>query len=240
MPNLSLRMWKCRSTQQSGHVERGYFEGRMGAMKTNFLGAVATLALLSSAYPCTAAVITYEVSRTIGAGSVTGFIETDGTIGVLNTSNILDWNLKLNNGTNTFDLLGPLSGSNSAEQVVGADLSATATQLLFDFSGGDGYMILQAPTLFSGFNFWCAQGGTSIQCSNEPPGGTEIVNVFPAAANQFTDLSGTIALGTTGVPEPASWALLILGFAGVGFAGYRRSKEQVSFPIGMIGGRGAM
>ena len=210
-------------------------------MKTRFLGAVATLALLSGAYPCTAAVTTYEVSRTVGASStVTGFIETDGTIGVLNTSDILNWNLMLNNGTNTFDLLGPLSGSNSVEQVVGADLSATATQLLFDFSGGDGYMIFQAPTVGSGFNFWCAQGGTSFQCSSEPPGGTEIVNVFPVTSNQFTELSGTIALGTA-VPEPASWALLILGFAGVGFAAYRRSKgADLLPPIGMIGGRGAM
>jgi hypothetical protein len=202
-------------------------------MKTKFLGGVTGLALLCGAYPCTAAVLTYEVSRTIGGSSVTGFIETDGTIGGLNTSNILNWNLMLNNGTNTFDLLGPLSGSNSVEQVVGADLSATATQLLFDFSGGNGWMIFQAPIVGSGFNFWCAQGGTSFQCSSEPPGGTEIVNVFPVTANQFTDLSGTIALGNA-VPEPASWGLLILGFAGVGFAGYRRSKAQVSFAIGQL------
>src|ERR1019366_3589762 len=87
-----------------------------------------TMALLLSVVLCSAATITYDVNRTIGAGSVIGFVETDGTIGVLSASNILDWNLVLNEGTNpTFDILGPLSGSNSVVGVVGADLSATAT-----------------------------------------------------------------------------------------------------------------
>jgi hypothetical protein len=116
-----------------------------------------TMALLLSVVLCSAATITYDVNRTIGAGSVTGFVETDGTIGVLSASNILDWNLVLNEGTNpTFDILGPLSGSNSVVGVVGADLSATATQLLFNFSGTDsGYALFQHPSLFAGSDFWC-------------------------------------------------------------------------------------
>jgi hypothetical protein len=28
----------------------------------------------------------------------------------------------------------------------------------------------------------------------------------------------------TGVPEPSTWAMLMLGFAGLGFVGYRRNK----------------
>jgi hypothetical protein len=27
-----------------------------------------------------------------------------------------------------------------------------------------------------------------------------------------------------GVPEPSTWAMLLIGFAGIGFAGHRRSK----------------
>ena len=29
-----------------------------------------------------------------------------------------------------------------------------------------------------------------------------------------------------GVPEPSTWALMVLGFAGLGFAGYRRAKKS--------------
>jgi len=31
---------------------------------------------------------------------------------------------------------------------------------------------------------------------------------------------------TSGVPEPATWAMMILGFAGVGFMAYRRKSKQ--------------
>ena len=74
---------------------------------------------------------------TVGAGSVTSDIVTDGTIGGLAQSDFVDWNLLLDNGPKTFDLLGPLSGNNSGffDHAGAGDLSASATQVLFNFSG---------------------------------------------------------------------------------------------------------
>ena len=43
-----------------------------------------------------AAAITYNVDQTIGAGTVTGDIQTHGTTGVLDNANIIAWNLELN------------------------------------------------------------------------------------------------------------------------------------------------
>ena len=34
-------------------------------------------------------------------------------------------------------------------------------------------------------------------------------------------------LGTP-APEPSTWAMMLLGFAGLGYAGYRRSRRSVS------------
>jgi hypothetical protein len=62
--------------------------------------------ILGAASLCSAGTITYDVAQTIGPGSVTGFIETDGTIGVLDNTNILDFNLLLNDGASTFDSWG--------------------------------------------------------------------------------------------------------------------------------------
>jgi hypothetical protein len=39
------------------------------------------------------------------------------------------------------------------------------------------------------------------------------------------DVSADVTL-TAGVPEPSTWAMMILGFAGIGFMGYRRGKSQ--------------
>jgi hypothetical protein len=47
----------------------------------------------------------------------------------------------------------------------------------------------------------------------------------------FTDgINGETAglFGAISVPEPSTWAMMILGFAGLGFAGYRRTRKAVS------------
>jgi hypothetical protein len=165
--------------------------------------------------------ITYDVDHTVGLGSVSGFIETNGTIGVLNGGEVLDWNLLLNDGSSTFDLTGPLSGSNSVLGLTGSDFSATATGLLFDFSGSDnGHVLFQSPALFTGSDFWCL-ASSNRGCSSEPIG--ETVNVLPHA-NQFTGASGTMTVAST--PEPFMLAPLGLGI--IALLGFRRqgSKHQ--------------
>ena len=47
----------------------------------------------------------------------------------------------------------------------------------------------------------------------------------PYAVDAVLTIEGTV--GTAGaVPEPSTWALMLLGFAGLGFAGYRRAKKS--------------
>ncbi len=132
-----------------------------------------------------AANITYDVDRAIGAGSISGTITTDGTIGVLSTINIVDWELTLNDGTIQSNLLGPLSGANSNYIVTGKSLTATATDLLFNFgTASTDYVVFQI-LLGSGNNFYCAAGATRI-CG--PPNGAEHVQV-----RQFPDLHKSVA-----------------------------------------------
>src|ERR1035438_6377087 len=129
----------------------------MRKLKCTFALAVA-IALAPAALK--ASDITYAVNETVGAGSVTGFITTDGAIGVLGTVDIVDWNLTLNDGSNpTFDLLGPISGNNSQEEVIGTNLTASATQLLFDYSGSYGGFILENATVGDGGPFVCYASG---------------------------------------------------------------------------------
>jgi hypothetical protein len=174
-----------------------------------------TIVFMLSAVFCSAD-ITYDVDQTVGIGSVKGFIETDGTTGVLGASNILNWNLLLNDGSTTFDLRGPLSGSNSQFGVSGSDLSASTTELQFDFSGA-GWAMFQAPTLFTGSDLWCTQG--TIMCTSSTGTGEVLTT---AGSNQFTALSGTHVIAST-VPEP-SYSLLfgtvLLALLGAGM--YKR------------------
>ena len=33
------------------------------------------------------------------------------------------------------------------------------------------------------------------------------------------------------IPEPSTWAMMLLGFAGLGFAGYRKTRKAVSIEV---------
>jgi PEP-CTERM motif len=39
---------------------------------------------------------------------------------------------------------------------------------------------------------------------------------------------GTLGVFVLAVPEPSTWAMMILGFVGVGFMGYRRSRKSLA------------
>ena len=53
----------------------------------------------------------------------------------------------------------------------------------------------------------------------------EVFVPFGASATDTVCPSGCIAVFSD-VPEPSTWAMMILGFAGVGFMAYRRSRNQ--------------
>jgi len=43
-----------------------------------------------------------------------------------------------------------------------------------------------------------------------------------------SNLDGISVSAVVGVPEPSTWAMLLLGFAGIGFASYRRAKTRAA------------
>jgi hypothetical protein len=59
----------------------------------------------------------------------------------------------------------------------------------------------------------------------EQPGdiGINLIDQFPTAGT----LDGGQMFTVSDVPEPSTWAMLILGFAGIGFMAYRRKRNSV-------------
>lgn len=157
----------------------------------------------------------FNVNRSVGTASVTGTITTNGILGVLGTGDITDWNLLLAVGVNNFTLLGPLSGSNSGLLVSGSALSATSTDLLFDF-GATGFALFQNPSIGSSQNWWCVEGPSS-GCTPYGLGESVQLGTYPSGPHDTQVYRTSQVIGTTSitqVPEPFTLSLFGAGVAG--------------------------
>ena len=159
---------------------------------------------------------TFYVNRAIGSGGVTGTIQTDGTLGVISGRNIRAWNLVLDDGVDTVNLV---SGVNS-EVTHYSIFTATATDLLFDFSNVLGDSVhFQGPVIGSGRNYWCLEGANG-GCVNFSS--AETVRVTKTGPQQVAQRAGLVSFATTTVPEPTT--LLLMGLGLLGFVKRRRFR----------------
>jgi PEP-CTERM motif len=94
-----------------------------------------------------------------------------------------------------------------------------------------GELVVSYTPLYFGYN----PGLQTVQYCIQPRGGTCAVIPTPApiVENLVFDDVTQIQFAWTGpftyvapVPEPSTWAMLLIGFAGIGFAGYRKSRPE--------------
>ena len=175
---------------------------------------------LSLAAP--AAAIDYIVDLSGNGLSATGSISTDGTIGEIQAGNITAFTFNLDDGFDTFTI-----DEDNAEILIGGrGFTATLEELLFNFSDPDRFALFQNPIPGSGRNFICFAG---FRCG----GGANQVSItvsnfgggIPFRGNQVV---GSIGMVNGAVPEPATWAMMLLGFAATGSVMRSRKRSSVT------------
>ena len=191
------------------------------------LGAAYALCLSLMVSGAANASITYQVDREIGDGTVTGFIKTDGTLDVLSSENIEDWALTLSAVNLSSGPEYTIDFQNSSVSIIfGSAITATATQLQFDFSvAGDNYLLFQGPGPED--NNWCLEtsGGCSGTGDIREVIGTS--NQGPVAQSVFYNVTDKIVFAQV-VPVPAAVWLFGSGLLGlVGIA--RRKKSAIQY-----------
>lgn len=163
---------------------------------------------------------TYTFDRSVGDANVTGFLETDGTIGTLASGNFVAWSVTIS-GPNYSVPLPTMSNGNSGVAVLGGSLSATATDILFDFTqaGVNAFFVNRggSPNVL-----WCFI--TDGRCGGTgDSNGESAWERVTASQLEYTPHSGSeIVASVAAVPLPAALPLLLASLGGLGFAGRRR------------------
>jgi hypothetical protein len=224
------------------------------------LAALTAAASLVAASPASAAVCvrTYQVNLALeliniggDAGTLAGTICTDGTLGTLGAANIVEWNLALSNpflsGSGISSLQFVRSGPGAAvtlDSNYGATpLSATATELLFDFTpapNGQSYKYFgfeQTIALPDGpggmftqerFFYWYVSGNFRTRYY-----GWDNPDPFPGGGQATYTGDPVSRIGTSTpptVPTPGSLALALLGLAAAGAAARSRARTPRKTP----------
>lgn len=183
-------------------------------MKLGSIAAAAAALLAASAASAT----TYLGSLTAGSSTATYSIVTDGTLGVLASANILSSSGSVTSAS------GSASFTNgNFNSIAGSGVTATATQLFFDFSQDSYLTIGNYAGTFTGFCL--AGGGGFANCAGQSP--VVFIAVRYPGDSEYVTGSGSVLVGAT-VPEPATWALLITGFGLTGAAMRRRNLAMVA------------
>ena len=194
-------------------------ENDMGKIVLKLAAAAAALAISTGA-----SATVFNISLpTLSSFTLSGTITTDNTVGAINVNNITAYNLTANNGTNMLTCSNPTCGIGSGGNV-GSALNATATQLTWNFSTAP-----QPELAFIASNGFICFGPGGGLCNFG--GGNGITNHYgnTYAVQNYTGVQviGRLAAVGSAVPEPATWAMMLVGFGLVGSAMRRRSATSV-------------
>jgi hypothetical protein len=128
------------------------------------------------------------------------------------------------------------SASNVADALLGPDDKIFGTAILGGFDSSStldfsfrGDLILGVIT--GGF-FDIVANGADIFSENV--GDNSVINlgsILGPNVDLTIEGDGVFALGGA-VPEPPTWALMLLGFAGLGYAGYRSTRRTTAIGLG--------
>lgn len=176
--------------------------------------------------------ITYNVNAPVGAaGSLTGFITTDGDAGVLTSADIVSWNLLLTVPPLTNSQVDAGTPATERDISEGSLLTATPTALSFDFSGS-GYFALEEYA-----NVCCI----SLELDGTGYGNNMLL--FDCSTAACTDLyavsqpeTGSVVIGTSAnetiaaTPEPTTICLTLTGVGLLGLLVVTRRRYSSGFP----------
>jgi hypothetical protein len=169
--------------------------------------------------------VVYQVNFGNSAASAVGTITTDGATGVLGYLDITAFDLTLTQGSKTAEIASTTPHVGEVlDEVGGGNLTATSTGLYFNFAGANSGFFYLTDHLSTVHSYFCLNAAGGL-CDGHPSSVSIAVDVNGTGGTSVAE-TGNFQFATVApaVPEPSTWAMMILGFAGIGAMTYRRRK----------------
>ena len=155
------------------------------------------------------------------------------------SATITGLNLLTYNGNTAYDGLGGFTFDvfNSTHTALLFSTPVSAVTLVQTLPGHiDEVTGLISPLNLAAGTYWAGFYAVYLGLPTLPGGnGSAIVTNPPGSGILFETIGGNLAYQLVGnisaVPEPSTWAMMILGFAGIGFMAYRRRSQTVPFRL---------
>jgi hypothetical protein len=183
-----------------------------------------------------------NVPTRVNSPSDVAFQERDSTSGLTFTPGVVSASFTAANSVQPGGIHLPSTPPGGDGPVTGEELQFSVNFAMPFLLPADHYFFVPQVELSDGTFLWLSAlrpidasgtpfppGFTDLQSwTRDDPGiapdwlrvGTDIVGGTPAPTfNAAFSLNGSV------VPEPSTWAMMLLGFAGLGFAGYRRARR---------------
>ena len=198
--------------------------GRSWTIRTAIAGLAVLWVLAASPNLASASTVVYDVNLNFDPTTTLGGPGVGTAIGTfsLDTSTNTITAIDITEKTNTTDTIGSCCGFPSVTSVTFNVLSLSS----IDFGIKPSFPLVRTQSdccLIDGF-----EGGPSIQFDFPYPGGGDVQpGNFDSITSDNRYLYGQVTPQSIGgAPEASTWAMMLVGFAGLGLAGYRRAREQ--------------
>jgi hypothetical protein len=221
-------------------------------MKKPFVGLL-LIGAWAASFPAYAATYTYDVNYSFvtTGGDVTGVITTSCDNCILTASNVLSWSFTASDRTS-----GSSSNPGSGINALGDILEATPTGIftLANQTVG-GYFAFCSDIANNGSDCFKTAGLNVDDRLEGPDQGFPYYHISweenSSAEGKYSTDGGapdnpngpgfifpSIEVAAIAAPEPPAWAMMIIGFAGLGFAAHRRQRRalHISAPADRVAG----
>jgi PEP-CTERM motif len=175
--------------------------------------AAALLAAISTSASADIVMYTYDVNYTIQGNAVTGDIVLNCDSCSVTSADLLSWSLSFPGQ----------SATGTTATFSGADLSATPSNIIFTSTTSADAVFAQGSSPQNGLAFFFGDPSAAGFCAVS--GGSGSFGACQGGVLTPATTANSLTIAVAAVPEPSTWAMMILGFTSLGFMAYRRKAN---------------